>query len=131
MVIADVDETAAQQAAQRLQLEGVAASAFRCDVGQKDEVQPPPPLPALRKLLLPGSAGCAGVWVWSGWARGICGQTLCRTDCGLRSWQKQPPQPWGAVGRGLCIVQADADQSELLLHVQSPHLRTFSILVAG
>ena len=38
MVIADIDETAAQQAAQRLQLEGVAASAFRCDVGVKDEV---------------------------------------------------------------------------------------------
>lgn len=39
VVIADIDETAAQQAAQRLQLEGVAASAFRCDVGQKDEVE--------------------------------------------------------------------------------------------
>lgn len=39
MVIADIDETAAQQAAQRLQLEGVAASAFRCDVGVKDEVR--------------------------------------------------------------------------------------------
>jgi NAD(P)-dependent dehydrogenase (short-subunit alcohol dehydrogenase family) len=38
VVIADIDETAAQQAAQRLQLEGVAASAFRCDVGVKDEV---------------------------------------------------------------------------------------------
>ena len=38
VVIADIDEAAAQQAAQRLQLEGVAASAFRCDVGVKDEV---------------------------------------------------------------------------------------------
>ena len=67
MVIADVDETAAQQAAQRLQLEGVAASAFRCDVGQKDEVHPPPPLPALRKLLLRGirwpRRGVGMVWV--------------------------------------------------------------------
>ncbi len=39
VVIADIDETAAQQAAQRLQLEGVAASAFRCDVGTKEEVR--------------------------------------------------------------------------------------------
>ncbi len=96
VVIADVDETAAQQAAQRLQLEGVAASAFRCDVGQKDEVRPPPSLPALSKVLLPGSAGCAGCGC------GLAGHVSLSSslkDCGLCSWQNQPTQPRDAVGR--------------------------------
>lgn len=93
VVIADIDETAAQQAAQRLQLEGVAASAFRCDVGTKEEVRasqyPESPLtrpevPWGRILPLESPRGsddalplCCWMWCWNNVAM-LKGLPLCR-----------------------------------------------------
>ena len=39
VVIADIDEAAARQAAERLSLEGVTAFAIRCDVSVREEVR--------------------------------------------------------------------------------------------
>lgn len=41
VVVADIDEKGAQEAAHRLQSESIAASAFKCDVGNKAEVGAP------------------------------------------------------------------------------------------